>query len=79
MSNKNKWILGIVLLVAIIIIAIFVFKKEKNSNSIVNDKNCPDFATHAQAQKFYEDNGGPAKDPYHLDRDRDGRACETLP
>lgn len=79
MTKQNKWIIGIVIVVAIILIAIFAFHKKKSSNSVANDKNCTDFATHAQAQKFYEDNGGPAKDIYHLDRDRDGNACESLP
>ena len=77
--KQNKWIVGIVLLVVIILIAVFAFHKKQSSNSVAGEKNCTDFATHAQAQKFYLDNGGPAKDPYHLDRDRDGQACETLP
>jgi hypothetical protein len=40
-----------------------------------NDKDCDDFDTHREAQQFYEStdikNG--------LDRDGDGRACESLP
>ncbi|MDB5225157.1 MAG: beta-lactamase domain protein [Candidatus Adlerbacteria bacterium] len=42
------------------------------------DKNCPDFATHAQAQAFFIANGGPSSDPHRLDADKDGLACETL-
>jgi hypothetical protein len=43
------------------------------------DVDCGHFSTHAQAQAFYRAAGGPASDPYDLDRDRDGIACETLP
>lgn len=43
------------------------------------DKDCSDFATQEEAQRFYESQGGPAKDPHDLDRDRDGIACEALP
>ncbi len=42
------------------------------------DKNCPDFATHAQAQAFFVENGGPTSDPHRLDADKDGLACENL-
>ncbi|MGG7566385.1 excalibur calcium-binding domain-containing protein [Rhodovulum sp. DZ06] len=42
-------------------------------------RNCSDFRTHAQAQRFYTAEGGPARDPHRLDRDRDGLACEGLP
>jgi Excalibur calcium-binding domain len=40
------------------------------------DKDCGDFATQAEAQAFYEAQGGPGRDPHRLDRDRDGLACE---
>lgn len=43
------------------------------------DRDCSDFATQAQAQCFYEAAGGPARDPYRLDADHDGIACESLP
>ena len=44
------------------------------------DKDCSDFATWEEAQRFFEDNGGPAQDPHRLDgRDQDGLVCETLP
>jgi murein DD-endopeptidase MepM/ murein hydrolase activator NlpD len=39
---------------------------------------CLDFATKAEAQAFYEAHGGPAEDPYGLDPERDGVACEDL-
>lgn len=43
------------------------------------DKDCPDFSTQREAQVFFEANGGPSDDPHNLDRDGDGRVCETLP
>jgi micrococcal nuclease len=43
------------------------------------DRDCSDFATHAEAQRFFIAAGGPAKDPHRLDGDHDGIACETLP
>lgn len=44
-----------------------------------DDKNCSDFATREEAQRFYEDQGGPQQDPHTLDPDKDGKACEGLP
>ena len=43
------------------------------------DRDCGDFETEAEAQAFYEAAGGPEKDPHRLDRDKDGKACESLP
>lgn len=43
------------------------------------DRDCGDFATHAEAQAFFESQGGPASDPHRLDQDNDGIACESLP
>jgi hypothetical protein len=45
-------------------------------NCINSDCNCSDFSTQAEAQKVLEAFPG---DPYGLDRDKDGIACETLP
>jgi hypothetical protein len=45
-----------------------------------SDVDCPDFDTHAHAQSFFKGTGGTtSNDPYRLDRDHDGVACETLP
>lgn len=45
-----------------------------------SDVNCADFDNHAQAQSFFKGTGGStSNDPYGLDRDHDGLACETLP
>lgn len=43
------------------------------------DRDCADFANQAKAQKFFLDHGGPGSDPYNLDADADGIACESLP
>ena len=45
--------------------------------AFAEDYDCSDFATQREAQSVYE-NASPG-DPYRLDRDRDGVACETLP
>lgn len=39
--------------------------------------NCSDFATQQEAQQFFEQND-PAQDPFNLDANSDGVACETL-
>lgn len=41
-----------------------------------DDFDCTDFDTRADAQAFYEDTGGPLYDPFNLDDDDDGIACE---
>jgi len=42
------------------------------------DKDCiGDFESQAQAQRFFERHD-PNRDPHHLDRDRDGKACEQF-
>jgi hypothetical protein len=43
------------------------------------DYNCSDFATQAEAQTFFLAHGGPSSDPYGLDADHDGIACESNP
>lgn len=43
------------------------------------DKDCSDFRTQREAQLFFERNGEPSSDPHNLDRDGDGRVCESLP
>lgn len=43
-----------------------------------DDVNCSDFDTQAEAQAFFEAHD-PANDPYGLDADGDGVACESLP
>jgi hypothetical protein len=40
------------------------------------DYDCTDFDSRADAQAFYEEAGGPLYDPFNLDDDEDGAACE---
>jgi len=47
-----------------------------NSQPAQGDYNCSDFKTQAEAQKVFNAQAG---DPYGLDRDVDGEACESLP
>ncbi|SES38185.1 Excalibur calcium-binding domain-containing protein [Rhizobium sp. NFR03] len=49
------------------------YQRRKSS---VADKDCSDFASSAQAQKFFLSQGGPSADPHGLDRDGDGYVCE---
>ncbi|MGH2616059.1 MAG: hypothetical protein ACRDJC_12525 [Thermomicrobiales bacterium] len=41
-----------------------------------DDFDCTDFDTRTDAQAFYEEAGGPLYDPFNLDDDEDGVACE---
>lgn len=41
------------------------------------DRDCSDFTTQEEAQRFYESHL--PRDPHRLDGDGDGRACESLP
>lgn len=44
-----------------------------------DDKNCPDFKTHAEAQNYFSSKGGSATNNVDgLDNDHDGIACESL-
>lgn len=42
------------------------------------DKDCGDFKTQSEAQDFFISQGGPGSDPHKLDRDGDGKVCESL-
>ncbi|GGM41243.1 hypothetical protein GCM10011351_29290 [Paraliobacillus quinghaiensis] len=42
------------------------------------DRDCGDFDSQEQAQKFYEAAGGPDQDPHRLDGEGDGLVCESL-
>lgn len=42
-----------------------------------DDVSCSDFNTQQEAQAFFEDHT-PSEDPYRLDGDGDGQACESL-
>lgn len=53
----------------------------KNTRSFekYGDRDCGDFKTQAEAQRFFIAEGGPSSDFHGLDRDEDGEACESLP
>ncbi len=44
-----------------------------------NTYNCSDFKTQAEAQTAFETCGGTSNDVHKLDRDNDGKVCESLP
>lgn len=73
MSNLRK-------LLALIFALSLVLSFAASPAHAFEDKDCSDFATWEEAQRFYEENGGPAKDPHRLDgTDKDGLVCESLP
>lgn len=51
------------------------YRKTQTNISPRRDYDCSDFATQAQAQKVLDNFVG---DPYRLDGDKDGVACESL-
>lgn len=68
----NKSLIHLVLgIIAVILtlVGVFIFLNS------TKDYNCADFETHKQAQNKFNEN---KDDPYHLDRDHDGIACEGL-
>lgn len=54
-------------------------KKKKKKGGGKGDYDCSDFKTQKEAQNFFKKHGGPKSDPYGLDADNDGIACESLP
>lgn len=54
--------------------------KTVTKKSVVSfiDKNCKDFRTQKEAQRFFIAEGGPQSDRHRLDADNDGIACEDL-
>lgn len=45
-------------------------------SAVTSDRNCSDFRSSAEAQKFFLGQGGPLRDDHGLDRDGDGFACD---
>jgi len=44
------------------------------------DRDCSDFRTQKKAQRWFKRHGGSRSyDPWNLDSDNDGKACEDLP
>jgi Excalibur calcium-binding domain len=44
---------------------------------VARDYDCSDFSSWRQAQRFFK-NHHPRRDPFRLDADHDGIACESL-
>lgn len=52
--------------------------RSRRRNSVAtNDKDCSDFTSQGEAQRFYDAHG--PGDPHHLDGNGDGEVCESLP
>lgn len=52
---------------------------QADARASFNDRDCSDFDTQAEAQRFFEQEGGPEQDPHQLDgNDQDGIVCESL-
>ena len=51
----------------------------ESGGKYTDEYNCDDFTTQPEAQKFFEKSGGTRADTNHLDGDKDGIACESLP
>ncbi|MCF8029883.1 MAG: excalibur calcium-binding domain-containing protein [Desulfohalobiaceae bacterium] len=49
----------------------------RGKRSSGEDKDCSDFDTQAEAQRFFE--AHQPVDPHNLDGNGDGEACESLP
>jgi hypothetical protein len=56
----------------------FARRKMRKTKKPFRDRNCDDFATQDEAQRFYEANR-PGTDPHRLDTHRNGIACALLP
>lgn len=85
-SRRPKVVIitGLLVLLAFTLLTIYLRYRNRPTLVEVNgfeyaDKNCSDFALQSEAQKFFEDHGGPEEDYYLLDLDKDGRVCESLP
>ncbi len=81
---KNKYTKGSAVVYAIIIGVVIIFGTMwfidvgDRKNQAVNDKDCSDFSSQQEAQRFFESEGGLRNDYHGLDRDGDGVACESL-
>lgn len=53
-----------------------LYTRDAGASGHSDDKDCSDFASAGEAQRFFIANGGPHRDPYSLDGDGDGNACE---
>lgn len=69
---------AIIIAVAIIFGAIWFIYIYNTDKPTIDDKDCSDFSSQQDAQRFFESEGGPRNDYHRLDGDGDGVACESL-
>lgn len=79
-STKTNGLRGARLCGAMLVVVALGASSAVPSAQAFRDRDCSDFKTQKQAQRFFKKTGGSKKrDPHRLDSDRDGRACEELP
>ena len=61
----------------VLVAALFVLACAAQPALAFRDRDCSDFSSHAQAQRFFKKHN-PNRDPHGLDGDNDGIACEAL-
>jgi hypothetical protein len=66
----------VALTIAVLLVASALVAPAVGAADADADYDCTDFDTQKDAQAFYEATGGPVYDPYNLDEDEDGIACE---
>ena len=67
--------------IAFLLIAVLVLALSAAPAALAQDadKDCADFASQAEAQAYFEANGGsPSNNVDNLDADHDGQACEAF-
>ena len=65
------------LAVPVLAASLFVLACAAQPALAFRDRDCADFSTQAQAQRFFKKHN-PSRDPHRLDGDNDGIACEAL-
>ena len=75
----RRHLLGLALVSAVsVAVADEAVAKRKKPKTGTGDDTCDDFDSQKEAQRFFERHD-PEDDPYRLDADNDGKACEDLP
>lgn len=77
---KKGFITATVLFGVMLVICLIYIYFNGHTLAEFRDYNCRNFATHEDAQVFFNKNGGSStSDPFGLDRNSDGIACSGLP
>jgi hypothetical protein len=64
---------------AALVVSVSLLGTSPTPATAIRDRDCSDFSTWRQAQKFFKRHGGTRRhDPHRLDADHDGIACEEL-